>query len=104
MEKTIKLKLQLIMSNNGSIKEFLKDGYSYSQIAMMTNELINEQFITENEDNLTLTTKAKDWLSKEFKENKIKGPETWIVAENKSRIEKLNENEVYLPNRNELHF
>lgn len=104
MENTVKLKMLLVISNNGSIREFIRDGYSYSQIAMMTNELIKEDYVVEKGDKLALTQKAEDWLTDEYKENKVKGPESWIVAEEKSRIQKLKENDVYLPNRNELHF
>jgi hypothetical protein len=104
MENTTKIKMLLIMSNNGSIRELIRDGYSYSQIAIMTSELIKEEYVIEKNDNLTLSKKGEEWLLKEFKENKVKGPETWIAAEEKSRIKKLPENEVYLPNRNELHF
>lgn len=94
----------LIMSNNGSIRELIREGYSYSQIAIMTSELIEDDYVIEINDQLTLTDKGEKWLSKEFKENKVKGPETWITPEEKSRIKKLEKNEVYLPNRNELHF
>ncbi|WP_430965266.1 hypothetical protein [Spongiimicrobium sp. 2-473A-2-J] len=104
MEDTIKLKMLLIMSNDGSIREFIRNGYTYSQIAMMTNELIQDEYVIEKDGSLTLSKKGEEWLSKEFKENRIKGAESWIVPEDKSRIKKLNENEVYLPNRNELHF
>lgn len=104
MEKTIRLKMLLIMSNNGSIKELIRDGFSYGQIATMTNELIKEKYIVEKDNALVLSTKGQKWMSDEMKKNKVKGQESWIVPEDKSRIEKLKENEVYLPNRNELHF
>ena len=104
MEEVVRLKMLLIMSNNGSIRELIRDGYTYGQIAMMTNELIKGQYVVEEDHALVLSEKGKGWLSKKLKKNKVKGQESWILPEDKSRIVKLKENEVYLPYRNELHF
>jgi hypothetical protein len=61
-------------------------------------------YIEEKEETLRVSEEGQNWLDSNFKENKLVGSEKWIVPENKSRIDKLKENEVYLPNRNELHF
>ncbi|MEY8862481.1 hypothetical protein [Tenacibaculum singaporense] len=104
MEETTILKMLLIIQNNGSITELLKDGYTYGQIAIMTSQLVEEKYIEEKEDSLVLSAHGKEWLEINFKENKLIGSERWILPENRSKIEKLNKNEVYLPSRNELHF
>ena len=101
--KTI-IKMLLIIQKNGSITELIKDGFTYGQIANMTTDLVKIGYIEEKEETLRVSEEGQNWLDSNFKENKLVGSEKWIVPENKSRIDKLKENEVYLPNRNELHF
>jgi hypothetical protein len=98
------IKMLLIIQNNGSITELIKDGFTYGQIANMTSNLVEIGYVEEKDEALVLSKVGQKWLKSNFKENKLIGSEKWIVPENKSRIEKLKENEVYLPDRNELHF
>jgi len=104
MEETTIIKMLLIIQKNGSITELLKDGFSYGQIANMTTDIVEKGYVVEKEGSLILSEDGEKWLESNFKENKLIGSEKWIVPENKSRIVKLKENEVYLPSRNELHF
>jgi len=104
MEKTTRRKILLILLNQGSIVELIKDGYTYGQIATMINELVAEEFIIEIEDELVLTAKGEGILIESNGKGNFKGIEQWIVPDEKSRSQKLEENELYLPNRNELHF
>lgn len=104
MEETTVIKMLLIIQNNGSITELIKDSFTYGQIANMTSDLVDKKYVEEKEDLLVLSAEGKKWLESNFKKNKLIGSERWIVAENKSRIDKLKENEVYLPSKNELHF
>ncbi|CAA0260693.1 hypothetical protein [Tenacibaculum maritimum] len=104
MDGTTIIKMLLIIKNNGSITELIKDGYTYGQVANMTTDLVKIGYIEEKEEALKVSGKGQEWLESNFKENKLKGSEKWIVPDEKSKIIKLKENEVYLPNRNELHF
>jgi len=104
MKETVKLKMLLIISNGGSIRELLREGYTYSQIAEMTNILIEDNLIEEADNYMVLSDNGKKWLDATLNENKLKSQEKWITPEERSRTVKLKENEVYLPNRNELHF
>jgi hypothetical protein len=104
MEETTIIKILLIIQNNGSITELIRDGFTYGQIANMTTDVVEKGYIEEKDDALVLSEDGKKWLEVNFKENKLIGSERWIVPEEKSRIDKLKENEVYLPSRNELHF
>lgn len=104
MEDVIKIKLLFLIKKNSSITELLKDGFTYGQIANMINELALLDFIREIEGKLTITEFAENWISKFKVVNKLKGFEFWILPEEKSKIEKFNEKDVYLPHRNELNF
>ncbi len=104
MEETIVIKMLLIIQNNGSITELIKDGFTYGQVANMTTNLVEIGYVEEKEEALVVSEEGKEWLESNFKKNKLIGSERWIVPEEKSKIEKLEINEVYLPSRNELHF
>ena len=104
MEDVVKIKLLFLVKKNSSITELLKDGFTYSQIANMINELVLQGFIKEIDEKLTITDLSENWISKFKVSNKLKGFDSWILPEEKSKIEKFNEKDVYLPHRNELHF
>lgn len=104
MEDVIRLKILILLKKNGTITELIKDGFTYGQIANMINELVKEDFVKENNNKLSITEIGEKWLGEFEISNKLKGFDSWILPEEKSKIEKFNEKDVYLPHRNELHF
>ncbi|KEZ93519.1 hypothetical protein IL45_04720 [Nonlabens ulvanivorans] len=104
MEISTIIKILLLVKNNGNISELLKDGYTYGQIARMTNECMDEGFLEKDVNQIKVSTKGLGYLDEKFaKKNKF-GSESWIVPEEKSKIMQLGKNEIYLPNRKELDF
>lgn len=104
MEDIIRLKLLILLKNNSNITELIKDGFTYGQIANMINNLVKEEYVQVVDDKLSITDFGEKWIEKFNISNKLKGFSSWILPEEKSKIEKFNEKDIYLPHRNELHF
>jgi len=104
MKDVLRLKMLLILQNNGTITDFIKDGFTYGQVAEMINKIVVEGYARESEGEIIITDKGKEWVTEFNNTNQLKGSKSWILPEEKSRIEKIDKNEVYLPSRNELHF
>lgn len=104
MKDSIRHKLLLLIRHNGSITELIKDGFTYGQIASLINLLGEEGDLKDIDGKLVLTDKAESWLKEESESKTKKGSGKWILPEEKSKIEKIHRNDVYLPSRNELHF
>lgn len=104
MEDLTRLKLLILLKKNGNITELIKDGFTYGQIANMINKLVIEEYIKDIDEKLSLTDFGEKWMENFKISNKLKGFDSWILPEEKSKIKKFNEKDVYLPHRNELHF
>lgn len=104
MKDSIRQKLLLLIKHNGSITELIKDGFTYGQIASFINVLGEEEDLKDVNGKIVLSEKAENWLKEQSEIKPRKGSDKWILPEEKSRIEKIDRNYVYLPNRNELHF
>jgi len=105
MKEQVLQKVLLIVKGNGNITSLLKDGFKYSQIAEFVNHIITENFVERNEKNsLEISEKGLQKLEELNSKHKRNNSNKWIVPDYKSRIEKLKENDVFLPNQNELFF
>lgn len=104
MKDSIRHKILLLIKHNGSITELIKDGFTYGQIAYFINQLSEDSYIKDFDGKLELTDEAELFLKEIGAKNQKKGGGRWILPEEKSKIEKIKRNDVYLPNRNELHF
>lgn len=102
-EKQLFYLLRLI-KNNGNIKRLLYEGFSFRTIAEATNISIREGYLAYNDKELTLTANGQTKLSELEPLMKKVNKEQWIQKEIKSKIPKLEEDFIFLPNQNELHF
>jgi hypothetical protein len=105
MEDKVLFKILLIIKGNGDITQFLRDGYTYGQIANFINELKERELVDFNEEKrFSISSKGSKELERLNNKYGRKNSDKWIVTEDSSRIEKLGKNQIYLPNRNELNF
>ena len=96
--------LLTIVKSNGDVKKLTREGVSYKSIAEMTNKAILDNLIIYENYSISLTDKRNEILLELGKRLKIIDKSNWIEPENESKIQKLDKNEVYLPNQNDLFF
>jgi len=99
-----KLLLLKIIKFNGNIEPLEKLGFEYVQIAEMIKEEISSKNAAIINGELTLTNKGELLIQSLNKNFSRQNSEEWIEPEYHNRVAKLDENDVYLPDQNELWF
>lgn len=77
-------------------------GFEYAQLVSFIQKEIDEGNAKYNNGKMIITPKGSD-LIKEL-EGGLKGFKAWIEPEIQSKIPKLDKNDVFLPNQNDLWF
>ncbi|MBP2619108.1 MAG: hypothetical protein ACN6OJ_00315 [Chryseobacterium sp.] len=94
----------LKVKNNTSISELQFEGLNYSEITELLKYIAIEKLIIETEDSIILS----DSGNKKFEELSITYKKTnkkeWIKPDEKSLIQKLKKNDIFVPRSSELTF
>jgi len=104
MKDAILFKLLLVVKGSGNITDLRKDGHSYVRIAEFIQYLEEEELAEKKDGRFTLSDTGIQRLKELNKKYDRKHFNQWIVPEDRSRVDKLDKNFVYLPNQNELNF
>ncbi|MBL4963934.1 hypothetical protein [Bacillus halotolerans] len=98
MDYEILLLLQLI-KKNGNIENLTKQGYQYSQIALMVNTIVENEYVEFSTGGMVLTEIGEEALveynkklNRKYSEALISPQKEYILAESKSIYD------IYLPN------
>jgi len=102
-EKRMYLFLDII-KRKGSVSKLIKEGLSFSKIAELTQQAIIKGIIVNTEDGITLTVLGEELLAKLAILYKRVNKNEWIEVEKSSKISKLDNNDVFLPNQDDLWF
>lgn len=101
----IRLFLLKIIATNGNIEPLNELGYEYSQIVDFIKFEMSENNAEHIKGKLSLTDKGMALLKALEKSGKRRsGPNSWIEPEIQSKISKLEKNDIFLPNQNDLWF
>lgn len=104
LTELIRVFLLKIINKNGNIEPLKAMGYEYSQIVLFINKEIEVENAEYKNGELLLTGKGIKFL-KELETKTLKrGSNQWIEPEIQSRISKLEKNDVFLPNQDDLWF
>lgn len=93
-----------IIKRKGSVSKLIKEGLSFSKIAELTQQAIIKGIIVNTEDGITLTVLGEELLAKLAILYKRVNKNEWIEVEKSSKISKLDNNDVFLPNQDDLWF
>ena len=93
-----------IIKNNSNINRLIRENIRAEQIGDQIENLIkNNHLIFENKK-LYLTDKGEELYQNLSKDYKQRDKSKWIEEEEKSKIDKIDKNFIYLPSENEIHF
>ena len=93
-----------IIKRKGSVSKLIKEGLSFSKIAELTQQAIIKGIIVNTEDGIMLTVLGEELLAKLAILYKRVNKNEWIEVEKSSKISKLDNNDVFLPNQDDLWF
>lgn len=100
-DKYLLLLLQII-KGNGDVRSLLSVGYDYYQIAQLINHAKSEGYIVSKDGAMELS-EAGDFFIQDI--NKKMGrydAESWISPAYSKQIEKIKEEEIYIPKRKKI--
>jgi len=104
MQAEIKLFLLKIGKYNGDVTPLIKMGYEYVQIIQLIDQLIAEGHLIKEKSKVQLTEKGLSEIDALNKSLNRRNSAKWIEPDNASRVAKINKNDVFLPDQNELSF
>ncbi len=100
MKNLYLVKILSVVKYNRSLDELLADGLYYSQIALLINEAIENNYVEyDDKYQLSMTEKGENAYSEAKKEVFSQDKSDWVLPDTSSRIEKIEINEVYLPRK-----
>jgi len=97
MNNNILLKLLIIVSRNASLQLIIDQGYTYSQISILINELIEIGYVNYNNDVLTISEEGNRKLLELYSDMKIHNSQQWILPQEKYIKEKLSKYDIIFP-------
>ena len=95
--KELKIQLLKFFKFNKDIKLILDLGYEVSQIADFISQLESEKLLSNKNNAILLTKKGDQELT-----NLLIKSTPWIREESKSKIDKIDKNDVFLPRKYQL--
>jgi predicted methyltransferase len=93
-----------VIFKNGSVKKLTREGITFSEIAIETNNAIENELVTNNNEKIILTEKGIELLKALETRFKKTNKSEWIEKDLKNKIPKLDKNLLFLPSQNELSF
>jgi len=91
------LLLQVVHSNQ-FVGSLLRKGYLYHQIAAMVDECVHRGFLVYDGESLVLTREGKQFRENDPDTGKVRRDGGWISPAEASRVPKLSDAEIFLPN------
>lgn len=104
MTKKKKVLLLHIIDSNGSIKQLIREGFTYKGISELLEILALEELVLYENEKIILTEKGSRYLQEGFNEIKKQDKSLWIEPKNDSKIPTLDKDFIFLPKQDELHF
>jgi predicted methyltransferase len=100
--KNLTLLLDVIL-RNGDIRKLINDGLDYQSIADLTKLALKDGYLQVDEGKIKVSKSGLSFIEKN-KDLTIKSKEDWIRPLDKSKIRRLEKNEIFLPKQDELTF
>ena len=103
--KDNKLTLLLhIIKSNGNINKLVREGVSFKEITNLTNNAIENAYLTYENEKVFVTEKGNDFLTQTTESIKKTNKNELIEKDLKSQVKRIDKNFIFLPRQNELTF
>lgn len=104
MQQEVKSILLKLVKCNGNIEPLIQMGYEYVQVINFLNILLEEKLLTRDNNQILITEAGLNEIAFLNKKLNRKNASLWIEPAVESRVDKIDKNDVFLPNQNELSF
>lgn len=93
-----------IVNKNSDVRQLIREGIDYKMIGDLTTKALEEKYLIYQNDLIRITEKGIDKINTDAKKFKRINKEEWITPDKKSQIKKIDKNDIFLPNKDELSF
>ena len=93
-----------IIKNNSNINRLIRENITAEEIGDQIENLLKNNHLFFENKKLYLTYKGEELYQNLSKDYKQRDKSKWIEEEEKSKIDKIDKNFIYLPSENEIHF
>lgn len=104
MDKKFLYLLLRSIDKNSNIKQLTREGLDFPKIADLLSNAIKEGYLLHKEDEVLLSEKGIAELKNLERHYKKINKNEWIELEKSSKISKIEKNDIYLPNQDDLWF
>lgn len=95
--------LEIVMKKS-DVRQLILEGLNYKQIGELTSLALRDGFLIYEKKELILSDKGLYKIEKDENLYKKTDKSEWIMPEIKSRIKRIDKNDIFLPNQDELSF
>ena len=88
-----------IVSDNGSLLPLRQRGLAPSQIAMLVDQEVNAGNLVASIKGIKLTQRGEQILTQHYKDQRVSGPDQWILPQKCYYHEPLKEKTIVLPRK-----
>lgn len=87
------------IQKKSNFTSLLDYGYTYSQLAIIIQEMIQQEYLSLKNEELELTEKGVEKLDELLKEGGLKGKSRWILPQYSYRTEPIKKYDIILPKK-----
>lgn len=93
-----------IIQKNGDVRRLQIEGVNFEAVGQLTALALEKGYISFESNNIVLTQKGIEKIRSDEKEYRRVNKDAWILPATKSKVAKIDKNEIFLPSQDELSF
>ena len=78
-----------IIKNNGNVNKLVREGVSFKEITSLTNEAIEKEYLTYENEKISVTDKGTEFLKQTIEVIKKTNKNEWIEKDLKSQVNRI---------------
>lgn len=93
-----------VVRNNSDVRQLIIEGLNYKTIGDLTTAALEGEYLLYENGQIKITEKGLDKINQDAKKFKRINKDEWIKPDFKNQIRKIDKNDIFLPNKDELSF
>ena len=93
-----------IVNRKGDVRSLIAEGITFKEIGDLTALALKQEYFQFSNEAINITEKGLQKLKIDSENFKRTNKEEWILPDLKSKIKKIDKNDIFLPHQNDLSF
>jgi len=104
MKNKFLFRLLDVIEKNGDVRRLIHEGIDFKTIGDLTQFSLQHGYVVFIDKKIVITQKGIDEIKTGEKEYKRTNKAEWILPDWKSKITKIDKNDIFLPRKDDLEF